>query len=150
MTLAELFAALAPWKPTLVGTFPLGLQVEGSDLDIICEAYDLDAFVLQGQRVRDARVTRLSIDGMPVEVFAQPVPIERQLAFRHMVIEGRLLTVFGTPLRESVLALKRAGVKTEPAFAQVLGIPGDPYSQLLTLESLSPDQLRLRFALPLG
>ncbi|HEX5657526.1 MAG TPA: DUF4269 domain-containing protein [Polyangiales bacterium] len=151
--MAALFAALAPYKPTLVGTFPLGLQVEGSDLDLVCEAHDLDAFerVVSAfgapQRARDASVTRFAIAGVPVEVFAQPVPVTEQLAFRHMVIEGRLLMLFGEPLRAQVLALKRAGVKTEPAFAQVLGLSGDPYTELLTLELLSREQLRLQFAL---
>ena len=30
--------------PTLVGTIPIGLDVAGSDADLICEAQDLDAF----------------------------------------------------------------------------------------------------------
>ncbi|MET0287782.1 MAG: DUF4269 domain-containing protein [Polyangiales bacterium] len=145
MTLAELFALLAPTNPTLVGTFPLGLQVDGSDLDIVCEAHDLALLGLPCRRVHDATVAELRIDGMRVEVFAQPVPVARQLGFRHMIVEGRLLTVFPT-LRDEVLALKRAGVKTEPAFASVLGLQGDPYQALLDLEPLSEAQLRARFA----
>src|SRR5688572_8259286 len=35
---------LAPYAPVLAGTIPLGLDVGGSDLDIICEAPDLSAF----------------------------------------------------------------------------------------------------------
>src|SRR6185436_4085726 len=42
--LARLFRQLAPFQPTLIGTFPLGLQVDGSDLDIACTCDDLEAF----------------------------------------------------------------------------------------------------------
>jgi hypothetical protein len=42
--LARLLRQLAPFQPTLIGTFPLGLQVDGSDLDIACTCDDLDAF----------------------------------------------------------------------------------------------------------
>ena len=42
--LARLFHQLAPFHPTQIGTFPLGPQVDGSDLDIACTCDDLDAF----------------------------------------------------------------------------------------------------------
>jgi hypothetical protein len=42
--LARLPRDLAPFAPTLVGTYPLGLQIEGSDLDIACTCDDLGAF----------------------------------------------------------------------------------------------------------
>jgi len=41
--LARLLRDLGPFQPTLVGTYPLGLQALGSDLDIVCTA-DLDEF----------------------------------------------------------------------------------------------------------
>ncbi|OBZ55281.1 alpha/beta hydrolase, partial [Bacillus cereus] len=36
-------------------------------------------------------------------------------------------------IREEVIRLKEQGLKTEPAFAQVLNIDGDPYEELILL-----------------
>jgi hypothetical protein len=149
--LAELFALLAPYQPTLVGTFPLGLQVEGSDLDIVCFAEDLDRFerdllaALPGAaitRTPEATVATLVVGGIACEIFAQPIPVTAQNGFRHMIIEGRLLVLGGAPLRAIVLAHKRAGLKTEPAFALALGLDGDPYAALLALEGADDARLR--------
>ena len=148
--LDQLFRALAPFSPTLVGTFPLGLQVDGSDLDIACSCENLDVFeralrelpvvptsITRVAMAPEAVVASLSWDGVPIEIFAQPVPVHAQAGFRHMVVEARLLVAGGDELRARVLALKRAGVKTEPAFARVLGLDGDPYVALLAAESWS-------------
>ena len=149
---------LAAYGPTIVGSTPLGLQLVDSDIDIACEAADLDEFegtlaeAFQSFIIRTwrrpsappASVTRLRLSGMLVEVFAQPVPVIRQTAFRHMIIEGQLLRVFGEPLRIEVLRLKRnEGLGTEPAFARALGLLDvDPYEALLWLEGLSDAELR--------
>lgn len=60
---------------------------------------------------------------------------------RHFYIERRLLTL-EPRLRAIVTDLKRTGVKTEPAFAQVLALKGDPYEALLPLELISDLELR--------
>lgn len=160
--LGRLLRDLAPYAPTIIGTFPLGLQIEGSDLDIACSCADLDAFELAlrasltaltgsapaGSTPADAapfRIERLPLSpeavvavipgaDPPLEIFCQPLPVHAQAGFRHMVIEGRLLAIGGVALRDLVLARKRAGAKTEPAFAELLGLAGDPYAALLTLE----------------
>jgi len=159
--LARLLRDLAPFDPTIVGTFPLGLQIDGSDLDIACTCRDLDAFEralraslttaapgaapVRIERVAlspEAMVAALAWDGLPIELFCQPLPVHEQAGFRHMIVEGRLLALGGAPLRDRVRALKLAGAKTEPAFAQVLGLAGDPYAALLTLEDWPTPRLR--------
>jgi ribosomal protein S18 acetylase RimI-like enzyme len=92
--------------------------------------------------VPEAVVAELAWDGMAIEVFCQPLPVSEQAAFRHLVIEGQLLVLGGEVLRAQVRELKRAGVKTEVAFARVLGLAGDPYAALLALEGWAPDRLR--------
>jgi hypothetical protein len=154
--LTSLFAALAPFEPTLVGTFPLGLQVAGSDLDVICRADDFQVFeevlsnwfTLAGvdsetwQRNERAVSVRFDAMGTAIEVYGEATPVLAQLGYRHMVVEARLLAVGGAALRERVRALKVRGMKTEPAFAHVLELVGDPYLALLELETWSLDELR--------
>jgi hypothetical protein len=157
-----LLGCLRGYDPVLVGTFPLDLTVPGSDLDIICQVSDWAAFrqalagfaAFPGYAVRPAAtavsavVASFEVEGLAVEVFGQALPTARQNGYRHLVVEARLLAVGGAALRQRVLALKASGVKTEPAFAQVLGLPGDPYQALLTLEGASRAELAARLSLP--
>lgn len=150
--LGRILSALAPYSPTLVGTFPLGLQIEGSDLDLACTCADLDVFAgalagLGFPRIErralepDAVVASMVVGDVEVEVFGQALPVHAQAGFRHMIVEGRLLVLGGAPLADRVRAAKRAGLKTEPAFAAVLGLHGDPYRAVLDLEALPSDRL---------
>lgn len=155
--LSRLFGLLAAFQPTLIGTYPLGLNIDTSDLDIACACSDLDAFedatrrALAALEVDGARIERLSVPAVVVafawgdidiEISCQCVDVAEQTGFRHLVVEGQLLVLGGRELRDRVRACKRAGDKTEPAFARVLGLPGDPYAALLELEHWSPDRLR--------
>ncbi len=149
---------LANYGPVLAGTVPLGIDVAGSDLDILCEVHDFarfeadlvagfgrcDGFRVTAPRRRMGGVSMTaSFDhgGFIIEMFGQPLPAERQSAYRHMVVEARLLALGGAALRRRIVALKRSGVKTEPAFAQCLGLDGDPYIALLDLEALDDSRL---------
>jgi hypothetical protein len=153
--LAALFRDLAPFTPTLVGTFPLGLAIDESDIDIACFALDAGAFEtalraalasasieLRISHAGEAFVASFSHDGTPYEIYAAPRPVHEQAGFRHMIVEGRLLAIGGASLRERVLLAKRAGTKTEPAFAAILALEGDPYAALLALEAYSDADLR--------
>lgn len=151
-----LFDVLAAFRPVLAGTVPLDIDVEGSDLDILCQASDFDAleralhsyrlqpgFAIQRVIIRD-RPTLLASwpnTSFPIELFAQNRPVLEQEGFRHLIVEARLLAIGGEPLREAIRALKHGGLKTEPAFARWLGLAGDPYDALLELESWGDEAL---------
>ncbi len=151
--------ALRRTRPVLAGTFPLGLDVAASDLDVICEAHDPARFADRLARAFGHRpsfrlwlrsvdglptvVARFREAGLPVEIFAQARPTHAQRAVRHLRAEARLLKLHGEPLRLCVRALKAQGIKTEPAFASCLGLEGDPYLTLLDLDRASDAALRL-------
>lgn len=155
----RIFDVLASYQPMLSGTIPLAIDIEGSDLDMLCRVHDFDRFAetLQAAYGQEAqfkqsdfksgrdgpyRTACFSHAGFVVEVFAQALPVTRQGAYRHMMIQARLLDLGGDALRREILALRRAGLKTEPAFARRLAIDGDPYVALLALEQMDGDGLR--------
>lgn len=149
--------SLRAYAPVLAGTFPLDIAVAGSDLDVLCEVYDFETFSQTVMRhfshlpgyasqhllVNDQPAIVISFQLPPVEIelFGQALPVERQHGFRHLVVEARLLAAGGAALKQAVVRLKAQGLKTEPAFAQLLALPGDAYQALLALEPLSDAQL---------
>jgi len=151
------FAHLAPYDPILVGTVPIGIDIPGSDLDIACHVTNFAAFeqtirrnfghlpdlsvVSRNVKGVDRIVVRFRHRGWMFEIFGQPVPTEKQNGYRHMVVEYRLLQLIGKAGRERIIAMKQAGIKTEPAFAKLLGIPGDPYAALLDMYHWPDDRL---------
>lgn len=147
----DLFYFLRAYDPILAGTIPIGIYLPSSDLDIICHASQLQQFAQEVQghfntylsfrlkekliRKEPSVIAYFEYGGFGIELFAQAIPTEKQFAFRHMVVEERLLQQHGPAFRQQVIALKRQGYKTEPAFARLLGLTGDPYLQLLELEN---------------
>ncbi len=153
-----IFRVLRAYTPVLVGTIPLNVDIPGSDLDIICAARDLDAFtravtdafgVRPGFRIErktlkgvESVIANFDHAGFPIEIFGQPKPVTEQNAYRHLVVEARLLKISGERARRAIRKMKNAGLKTEPAFARYLGIAGDPFEELLRLSRLSARELR--------
>jgi hypothetical protein len=136
---------LHKYDPLLAGTIPINIDLETSDIDIICYCKDYNSFISDitaifstyedfsiRERVgADAVVATFRLSGYMIEVFAQNIPSHRQNAFRHMITENDLLIEHGENFRKRIIALKRQGYKTEPAFAYALGLKGDPYKALL-------------------
>lgn len=137
---------LKHYDPLLTGTVPIAINIEGSDLDIICCYHDHDSFaghiteLFKGFRnfelivKSSAVVANFTVDNWQIEIYGEAKPTRMQHAYRHMLIEHRLLQIHGDELRTLIISLKKAGYKTEPAFAKALGLTGDPYRTLLDLE----------------
>lgn len=146
----RIFETLCPFDPVLVGTVPINIDLPASDLDIICCFTDQDVFINHITENFSAAhkftltsslrsgiptvVAAFRLDTFPVEIFAQPVATTQQMGYRHMLIEHRILLKKGEAFRLQIIALKRNGYKTEPAFAHALGLAGDPYEAILQLE----------------
>jgi len=142
---------LAEYDARLTGTIPLDVDIPGSDLDILCQVSEEEmpgfAALLQekyGQLpgftlARKQRyghpiiLCDFTFRDFPIQVYASPTPVDAQRAWVHMLAEARLLADAGPEAKEAVRALKMAGMKTEPAFAQVFGLAGDAYETLYEL-----------------
>lgn len=95
---------------------------------------NLDNFVTNEITVRDipTLTSNFRFKGFDFELFAQPIAVEKQNAYRHMIIEHHLMLKY-PELKSEIIRVKEDGMKTEPAFAQVLGLVGNPYDELLVL-----------------
>lgn len=147
----RVFEKLKRYKPILTGTIPIEIDLPESDLDIICEcenhveftAYllnqfsDKKDFKVYTTRLNEVESTiaRFETENFLFEIFGQNIPTEKQYAYRHMIIENRILKEKGEEFKERIKELKFKGIKTEPAFAILLGIEGNPYAELLKLEN---------------
>lgn len=146
-----IFENLKDFSPILVGTFPIGIAIESSDLDIACYwreknqfiahlkncFEDFENFHLQEQEVdtKPTIIAGFKLEGFEFEIFGQDIPVTAQFGYRHMIIEAKILEEKGDSFRQEIIELKKQGLKTEPAFAKLLGITGNPYLELLKLEN---------------
>lgn len=146
----NIMAFLLPFDPVLVGTIPINIDIENSDLDIACCCVSKERFIsvlklsfgampgfhLQQLMVRDVDTVVANFVAGPfeIEIFGQNVAVSQQFAYRHMLIEHQILAERGELFRQQVIELKKQGYKTEPAFAKLLGIEGDAYLGLLNYQ----------------
>lgn len=148
LTAHHIFEKLVAFTPILAGTIPINIDIESSDLDIICYIQDKKVFItilttlFQGEK--GFKITEnpsfqsikanFFLDAFEFEIFGQATPTVHQNAYRHMLIEYRILLEKGETFRQEIINLKNQGIKTEPAFAALLGLNGNPYDALLKLE----------------
>ncbi|TNP07196.1 DUF4269 domain-containing protein [Bacillus pacificus] len=139
---------LALYSPVLCGTIPIRIDTLQSDLDIVMEVHNFDVFEqemrslygsYEGFKIKKKKIKNIEsikmnfkFEGFDFELFAQPKPVRNQNAYRLMIVEHMLLMQH-PHIREEIIRLKENGLKTEPAFAQVLNIDGDPYDELILL-----------------
>ncbi len=149
LTDLRLFEILEQFNPILAGTIPINIDIENSDLDIICECVDVDlfynflidnfgnqtSFSIAKLVVRNVAsiVANFESNEFSIEIFGQNCPTKFQYAYLHMLAEHNALQQGGEKMRHEIIKLKLQGYKTEPAFAKVLCLNGDPYEAVLKL-----------------
>ena len=153
---AGIETALAAFDPHVAGTAPLGLDVPTSDLDVLCHASNVEAFVATvwdafgneaafsiHQWIIAARpvIASFFAHGWRFQIFGQGKRISEQRAWRHFLVERRLLELGGREFRAAIAHERSRGTKTVPAFATVLRIEGDPYGALLDLHDRADEDL---------
>ncbi|WP_413289173.1 VOC family protein [Bdellovibrio sp. HCB337] len=157
LTGSKVLEILKPYHPVVAGTFPLEVHTDQSDLDILVTASDLgelskvlqknfstfELFAISQKPIsgKETLLARFYYKNVPFEIFAQNTESVQQMAYLHFQVEERLLRLGGGKFRQQVQELRKQGLKTEPAFAKALNIPGDPYEALLRLHSLKEGDL---------
>jgi hypothetical protein len=147
---SNIFSRLSEFTPILVGTIPIDINIESSDLDIICYWQNKDLFINtvynlfhqeQDFQISEKKIggqisviANFIVDEFELEIFGQNIPTKLQNGFRHMMIEYNLLEKNDSTFRQAIIQLKKQGLKTEPAFAKLLGLEGNPYVELLKYE----------------
>ena len=143
----QIFEKLKDFDPILTGTIPINIDIPSSDLDIICfyrnKADFIDRVIENFGKEKDFQlrntiinnnetvIANFWIDEFEIELFGQNIPTIEQNAFRHMIIEHQILTKMGEDFRLKIIELKKDGYKTEPAFARLLNLEGNPYISLM-------------------
>ena len=143
----RIFETLKDYDPILTGTIPIAIDLPESDIDIICQCRDHEAFSIDLTRLfsthsdfeiergqlngAETTIAKFNIDNYQFEIFGQYIPTKEQNAYRHMIIENKILSIRGPEFRSGIIELKKKGLKTEPAFASLLGLSGNPYEALL-------------------
>ncbi|WP_306566397.1 DUF4269 domain-containing protein [Flavobacterium lindanitolerans] len=141
---------LSEFSPVLVGTIPISIDISSSDLDIACcwtnknafynhikcnfgneTGFQISEMIINGH---ETIISSFILGNFEIEIFGQAIAVEKQYGYRHMLIEYKILEQQGEEFRKEILELKERGYKTEPAFALLLGLQGNPYEALLQLE----------------
>ncbi len=148
----------------LVSTLAIGLDRPSSDLDILCQHADPAAFAAtfaeqgwqashKGDNIWLLERTFACLDqhsadcdqseaNWPLELYVTPAPIETLNGWRHLTLMAALLERFGDAFYREVLRLRlEEGLKGEAAMCRLLGLAGDPYEALLTLEGCNLAEL---------
>lgn len=143
----QIIEQLENYNPLVVGTIPIEIDLDESDVDIILEANDSDElekflsdkfshfqnFEIE-RRMSDKQnilICNFIIDQIPFEIYAENKPTHLQYGFLHMIKEFEILNQKGIRFKNEIIQLKKQGYKTEPAFAKLLGLIGNPYEELL-------------------
>lgn len=152
----EILKKLKAYSPLVAGTFPLDLQTDHSDIDVLIYANDFPEIVkvlktnfenydqFQLKETSNYILVSFCYDGVFFEVFGQNEFPVKQVAYRHFLVEERLLKLAGSEFKEAIVRKRHSGLKTEPAFGEVLNLKienSDIYQKLLELQQNSNKEL---------
>jgi hypothetical protein len=153
----RIFEDLKSYGPVVAGTIPIDIDIEDSDIDILCGFDNPVGFEQTLKRCysqyRDFSFKRVRLRGVAsavasffhrqymIEIFGQSLETQEQDAFVHMVVEHRILELCNDSFREEIRRLKRGGLGTEPAFGKLLSIEHNPYTALLKFKGLQDGEL---------
>lgn len=150
----NIFNTLKNYNPILTGTIPINIDIDNSDLDIICQAHspesiksDVRKYYQKYPQFKDRIESEIYIanfkyKNIDIEIYSASQPTSEQNAYIHMLIEYRILKIAGEEFRKKILELKKNGYKTEPAFGILLSLK-KPFEELIDMSKLTDAELQL-------
>lgn len=152
LTRYQIFEKLKNYSPILAGTIPIEIDIEESDLDIICEVdlnfekdfleelsfkkivpaeieVTVENIMIENEK---AIVMNFRLEEFSIEIFGQNRPVTKQNAYLHMIAEYKILQEKGEDFKQKIIKFKKKGIKTEPAFGILLNLE-NPYEDLLKM-----------------
>lgn len=127
---------LKAFDPILVGSIPLNVGIETSDIDIICcwksknefveavsNAFNTaDCFSITEKNTDEGCIVRcqLAIHDFDIEIFGSRIPSDQQNAYKRMLAKYEIVERNGEDFRQGVVNLKRRGFKTGEAIKHLL------------------------------
>jgi hypothetical protein len=152
----NILETLAPFDPVVVSTICVGLDIDSSDIDIICSTKSPSLFkqkildnykternfkIWYSQSENRELVCSFFLEEFDIEIFASPEPVEQQNAYKHFSVMKHLINLGGDSFCADIRKLKQNGLKTEPAIAMLLNLKGNPFLAVLDLLEYSDKQL---------
>lgn len=149
---------LKDFHPLIAGTYPLGVSQPTSDVDVLLTSNDF-SLILDIVQIRwghcenfhfkksklddmETLIINFSFQNIPFELFVQNIESVKQKAYRHFLAEEKLLKYKSAEFKEKILRIRSKGVKTEPAFAQALGVDGNPFEELLKIQTMYIEKIK--------
>ncbi len=135
------------YQPIVVGTIPIEIDIETSDVDIILKSDDFsETYKVLTESFSNYKNFKIDIstnnvilcnfelDNFLFEIYVSTIETTKQNAYLHMIKEYEILQIENNSFKNRIIQLKKEGIKTEPAFCKLLNIEGNPYIELLNYQ----------------
>ena len=136
---------LLRFTPVLTGCLPLDIDTQNRIYITCCWEDKAQFFKALNQfqeeenfEIRDIDLRGVNtiiccfdVDDFHVRIMGQNFPVEQQESYLHLLKEALILEKKGEDFKQEIIELKKIGLETEPAFAYLLNLNGDPYLQVL-------------------
>ena len=108
----NILETLSKYNPIVVGTIPIDIHIESSDVDIILESNEINILAIHLERHffqfknyhleiknENILICNFLIEDLPFEIYACSTKTIEQNGYRHMIIENEILNHFGNDFK---------------------------------------------------
>ncbi len=149
-----LLVKLSHYEVCVVSTVHAGLDLAGSDIDIVGSYFKQSEFVSDLRTLNnvgsvadinvsnDYVVCSFIVDHFKFEIYGSDTPVCEQHGYLHYCLMLRLVAIGGKKFQQAIRHYKQQGLKTEPSIARYFNLCGDPYQSVLTLNQYTDGEIK--------